>query len=92
MKNVRFIGLEIPAETIAVAEAGREVLSVGAVPNRPESVLQLVNKARQTRRAAGMLPSGSDGVCIHRPRDLPARRITSSLIVNSQPAWHYTDS
>lgn len=46
MKNVRFIGLDVHAETIAVAvaEVGGEVRSLGTIPNRPESVRRLVGK------------------------------------------------
>jgi len=40
MKNVRFVGLDVHAETIAVAvaEVGGEVRSLGVIPNRAESV------------------------------------------------------
>ena len=46
MSNVRFIGLDVHAETIAVAiaEPDREVRSVGVIPNRPESIRKLVKK------------------------------------------------
>jgi transposase len=39
MSNVRFIGLDVHAETIAVAaaEPSGEVRSVGVIPNRIES-------------------------------------------------------
>ena len=45
-KNIRFIGLDVHGETIAVgvAEPGGEVRSLGVVPNRPESVRKLVKK------------------------------------------------
>ena len=46
MKKVRFWGLDVHAETIAVAvaEAEGEVRSLGIVPNRDESVRKLVKK------------------------------------------------
>jgi transposase len=47
-KNTRYVGLDVHADSIAVAvaEAGRggEVRSLGVVPNRPESVRKLVKK------------------------------------------------
>lgn len=49
MKNVRFVGLDVHAQTIAVAvaEVGGEVRSVGTVPNHPESVRRLIGKLGQ---------------------------------------------
>ena len=46
MSKVRFIGLDVHADTIAVAvaEAGGEVRSVGMIPTRPESIRRLVKK------------------------------------------------
>ena len=46
MSNVRFIGLDVHAETIAVAvaEPKGEVRSLGIIPNRPESVRKLMKK------------------------------------------------
>src|SRR5216684_5752400 len=46
MRNVRFIGLDVHAETIAiaVAEPGGEVRSLGVIPNREDSVRKLVRK------------------------------------------------
>ena len=40
MKNVRFVGLDIHAEAIAVAvaESGGEVRNIGIIPNRCESI------------------------------------------------------
>src|SRR6266403_1747882 len=45
-KNIRFIGLDVHGETIAVgvAEPSSEVRSLGVIPNRPESVRKLVKK------------------------------------------------
>ena len=46
MSKLRFVGLDVHAETIAVAvaEAGGEVRSLGIIPNRLESVLKMINK------------------------------------------------
>jgi transposase len=46
MSKVKFVGLDVHAETIAVAvgEPGGEVRSLGIVPNRQESIRKLVRK------------------------------------------------
>jgi transposase len=46
MANVRFVGLDVHAETlaVAVAESTGEVRSLGTIPNRPEAVRRLVRK------------------------------------------------
>ncbi len=46
MGNVRFVGLDVHAETIAiaVAESTGEVRTLGTVPNRPEAIRRLVRK------------------------------------------------
>lgn len=46
MSKVRFVGLDVHADTIAVAvaELGGEVRSLGVIPNRLESVRKLIGK------------------------------------------------
>jgi len=46
VKRIKFVGLDVHAETIAVAVAEQdgEVRSVGVIPNRGESVRKLVKK------------------------------------------------
>jgi len=45
-KNTRFVGLDVHAETIAVAvaEGRNQVRSLGTIANRPEAVRRLVGK------------------------------------------------
>ena len=61
MSNVRFIGLDVHAETIAVAaaEPGGEVRSLGVIPNRIESIRKLVKKLGPVRHLR-MCYSGTD--------------------------------
>ena len=46
MKRIKFVGLDVHAETIAVAVAERdgEVRSLGIIPNREDSIRKLVRK------------------------------------------------
>src|ERR1051325_12241218 len=46
MSKVRFVGLEVHADTIAVAvaETGGEVRSLGSIPNKLESVRKMIGK------------------------------------------------
>lgn len=46
MKRIKFVGLDVHVETIAVAVAEQdgEVRSVGVIPNRLESIRKLVKR------------------------------------------------
>jgi transposase len=48
VSKMRFVGLDVHAETIAVAvaESAGEVRGLGAIPNRPESVREMIGKLR----------------------------------------------
>ena len=54
MSTVRFIGLDVHAETmaVAVAEPTGEVRSLGVIPNRSESIRRLVKKLGPVGRLA----------------------------------------
>ena len=46
MKRIKFVGLDVHAETIAVAvaEQAGEIRSLGIIPNREDSVRKMVRK------------------------------------------------
>jgi hypothetical protein len=49
MKRIKFVGLDVHVETIAVAVAEQdgEVRALGIIPNREESIRKLVKKLDQ---------------------------------------------
>jgi hypothetical protein len=53
-KSMRFVGLDVHAETIAmavaVAQGREEVRSLGIIPNRPEAVRRLLGKLESLQR------------------------------------------
>ena len=46
MKRIKFVGLDVHAETIsvAIAEQGGEIRSLEVIPNREESIRKLLKK------------------------------------------------
>ena len=67
MSNVRFVGLDVHAETIAVAvaEPDGEVRSLGIIPNRPESLRKLVNKLGPAKRLRTCYEAGPTGYVVY---------------------------
>jgi transposase len=67
MSKIRFAGLDVHAETIAVAvaETGGEVRSLGVVPNRLESVRKLVQKLGPVQHLRACYEAGPTGYVLY---------------------------
>ena len=67
MKKVRFIGLDVHADTIAVAvaEPSGEVRSLGVIPNRPESIRKLVKKLGPAESVRACYEAGPTGYVVY---------------------------
>jgi transposase len=67
MSNVRFIGLDVHAETIAVAvaEPDGEVRALGVIPNRPESIRRLIKRLGRTDQLRVCYEAGPTGYVLY---------------------------
>jgi transposase len=67
MSKVRFVGLDVHAETIAVAvaEPHGEVRSLGLIPNRPEAIRRLVRKLEPVEQLRFCYEAGPTGYVLY---------------------------
>ena len=65
MSKVRFVGVDVHAETIAVAETGGAMRSIGVIPNRLESVRKLVHKLGPVQHLRACYEAGSTGYVLY---------------------------
>lgn len=67
MSKIRFVGLDVHAETIAVAiaEPNGEVRSMGTIPNRLESLRKLVNKLQPMEQVRVCYEAGPTGYTVY---------------------------
>jgi transposase len=65
MSKVRFLGLDVHANTIAVAvaEPNGEVRPIGTIPNRLEVIRKLVQKLGPVQNLRGLRRSRPDRLC-----------------------------
>src|SRR5213596_1018529 len=80
-KDIRFVGLDVHAETIAVAvvDAGQgPARSVGTIPNRPESVGKLVKKLGPLEKLRACYEAGPTGYVLY--WELTALGVTCEVV------------
>lgn len=67
MSKLQFVGLDVHAETIAVAvaETGGEVRSLGVIPNRLESIRKLVRKLGPVQHLRTCYEAGPTGYVLY---------------------------
>jgi transposase len=67
MSNVRYVGLDVHAATIAiaVAEPHGEVRSLGVIPNRPESIRKLIKKLGPAPQLRVCYEAGPTGYVVY---------------------------
>jgi len=67
MSNVRFVGLDVHAETIAVAvaDSGGDVRSLGVIPNRSESIRKPLKKLEPAKELRVCYEAGPTGYAVY---------------------------
>src|SRR5665213_3113594 len=67
MAKIRFVGLDVHAETVAVAvaEPGGEVRSLGIIPNRLESIRKLLGKLGPVQHLKACYEAGPTGYVLY---------------------------
>ena len=66
MKKVWFVGLDVHADTtVAVAEPGGTVRSVGMIPNRPESIRTLMKQLGSPEQLRVCYEAGPTGYVLY---------------------------
>jgi transposase len=66
-EKLRFLGLDVHAETIAVAitEPDGEVRSLGTIPNRAESIRKLIKKLGPVEKLRARYEAGPTGYVVY---------------------------
>jgi|ERR1700722_4921785 len=67
MSKLRFVGLDVHADTIAVAlaEESGEVRSLGSIPNRPESIRKMIGRLGSVGKLRCCYEAGATGYVLY---------------------------
>ena len=67
MTKIRFVGLDLHTETIAVAvaEPGGDVRSLGTIPNRVESIRKMIGKLGPAKELRACYEAGPTGYVLY---------------------------
>ncbi len=78
MSKIRFAGLDVHAETIAVAvaEPAGEVRSLGSIPNRAESIRKLIGKLGPAGNLKCCYEAGPTGYVLYSATDAAGRGVS----------------
>jgi hypothetical protein len=103
-EKLRFLGLDVHAETIAVAvaEPDGEVRSLGTIPNRVESIRKMIKKLGPAEKLRACYEAGPTGYVVYwqlaelgvqcevvRPRWYPSRWVIGlRRIDGTLRSWH----
>ena len=85
MKNVRFVGLDVHAQTIAVAvaEPGGEVRSLGVIPNDPEVLQRVLKRLGKPEQLRVCYEAGPTGYALYwqlTQRGVPCEVVAPTLV------------
>jgi len=66
-KDIRFVGLDVHAETIAVAvaEPNGQVRSLGIIPNRPQAVAKMIKRLGPAENLRACYEAGPTGYVLY---------------------------
>ena len=84
-KSIRYLGLDVHAETIAcaIAEPNGEVLDLGIIPNRVDAIRKLVKRLGRRRKVQACYEAGPTGFVLYwqlSKLDVPCMVVAPTLI------------
>ena len=93
-EKLRFLGLDVHAETIAVAvaEPEGEVRSLGTIPNRAESIRKLIKKLGPAAKLRACYEAGPTGYVVYWQLAELGRGFVGTTAVHSSAMVSFVDA